>query len=823
MISLLWTLLLGICVLLAITNLSSPLATDYFANHQTLVTVIASAFICMIWLVGLLSMLLAGRNLGSRQRTERYLSAMLALSDQASEKTEKELIEITLQEIQHLTHSAKAYLRFAPDTGQTRSETIWAPGRQLADFDPTSAMNLHHIWSECLESGQEQVARDASGKYQIAIPLGVGDHVAAILGLADRPQPSSTEDLYLLQLIGSDLWKLILRKRNELALQNNERLLREAQDVAQVGSWEFDHLQKTIRLSDKVFHIYGQQPINGFIPLDSILSYSPVEDQARLKDALFSSHQKTELQLKYRARTPKGDMVLIALKGRTSLAPNGTPRYTIGTMQNISNEFEMETLRQNRADLTALIETTDRVIWSVDPDLNLVISNSRFPQLSAMLFGAVAHPGEKVLPPNVPGTVSLHWHQLYKRAFTGEKFVIESQVTDAQNTQRWMDFSFYPCLDENRLITGVTIFARDFTAQKLAEARQTATMKKLAEMVKRLEAHQRNSTLISRLNELIQSCKNEQEAYEVILLSMTELFPTIGGSLSLSTATEDGALERVLRWGANDKVSLLFNADDCWSLRRGEPHETGNPAGGLQCSHFDSLDQPTAPYLCLPLVVRGDVIGMFHLDYGNKSSAEARIAHRNLALSVCETIKLSLANLRLRVAMREQATQDALTGLFNRHYLTESLDRELHRTKRNANPMTIAMLDIDHFKKFNDDFGHEAGDYVLKVLASTLKSDLRKSDIACRYGGEELCVIMPESNALGAAIRLEATCEKIRSLNLEYRGKTLPGLTVSVGIAEAPSQGNVAIELLHVADIALYAAKKAGRNQICIYTPSMGT
>ncbi|MCP5134460.1 MAG: GGDEF domain-containing protein [Gammaproteobacteria bacterium] len=171
---------------------------------------------------------------------------------------------------------------------------------------------------------------------------------------------------------------------------------------------------------------------------------------------------------------------------------------------------------------------------------------------------------------------------------------------------------------------------------------------------------------------------------------------------------------------------------------------------------------------------------------------------------------------RLEAALREQAIRDPLTGLFNRRYLDETLPRELHRCRRNGEPLTVAMLDLDYFKKFNDDYGHEAGDTVLRAVGGLLQRFLRSDDLACRYGGEELVLILPGATLSTAQGRMEELRQAVMQLHLQHRDNELPAITVSIGLAMAEPEETDACALLSRADAALYQAKEQGRNRIIV-------
>ena len=174
----------------------------------------------------------------------------------------------------------------------------------------------------------------------------------------------------------------------------------------------------------------------------------------------------------------------------------------------------------------------------------------------------------------------------------------------------------------------------------------------------------------------------------------------------------------------------------------------------------------------------------------------------------------ALSNLRLRDAMREMALRDGLTGLYNRRYLEDALNREIHRAERSGKPLAVIMIDIDNFKQFNDRHGHDAGDFVLSALARAIARNIRPSDLACRYGGEEFAVVLPEADMEIARERAEEMRLAIRNTNLTHLGQTLAAPSASFGIAVYPAHGSNAPELLKASDGALYRAKREGRDRI---------
>ena len=358
---------------------------------------------------------------------------------------------------------------------------------------------------------------------------------------------------------------------------------------------------------------------------------------------------------------------------------------------------------------------------------------------------------------------------------------------------------------------------RDITSRKLAEASLQRANDKLSSVVATLRHRDGEMTLLNHMNELLQTCETPEEAYRVIPMIASELFAGQSGCLAVFQGSGQ-FLETVARWGDGTLVENVFPMKDCWAIRRGRPHEVVDPKTNLLCEHF--IRPPERGYLCLPLTVQGETLGVFHLDNPLPGIDDQPLNLRQLAMTVGETIKLSLANLKLQKTLHEQATRDPLTGLFNRRYLDETLPRELHGALRRNAPLSVAMIDLDHFKRFNDTFGHDTGDLVLREAGGLLRDNLRKSDVACRYGGEEFVLVLPDSSLADANQRLEQIRVLFEKLEIRHNGQLSATTTISAGVAAAPEHGSTMAGLLRAADEALYAAKDAGRNRVAAYEPT---
>ncbi|MEB3309023.1 MAG: diguanylate cyclase [Snowella sp.] len=334
----------------------------------------------------------------------------------------------------------------------------------------------------------------------------------------------------------------------------------------------------------------------------------------------------------------------------------------------------------------------------------------------------------------------------------------------------------------------------------------------LAVRVEELKQRNTEMMLLSEMNDFLQACLTVEEACKTITSFMRSLFPECSGSISVITNSRN-RLKRLAYWGNELFSASNFHSNECWALRRGQLHWINHDHQHLTCQHIDP-QQGLYESLCIPLIAQGDTLGLLYLC--SRRPDRLNEMKQQLARTVAEQIGLAIANLNLRETLQHQSIRDALTGLYNRRYLEECLTKEIHRAERNSYSIGIIMLDIDHFKAFNDTLGHDAGDFVLKEIGLLLANMIRSSDTACRYGGEEMTLILPEADLEDTAKKAEELRTAIAQLRLNYNGQILQRLTASLGVACFPSQGTTGIAVLQAADAALYRAKAAGRNQVML-------
>jgi diguanylate cyclase (GGDEF)-like protein/PAS domain S-box-containing protein len=368
-----------------------------------------------------------------------------------------------------------------------------------------------------------------------------------------------------------------------------------------------------------------------------------------------------------------------------------------------------------------------------------------------------------------------------------------------------------PVQDRDGKIVGMSTIARDIRERKRAE-------EAIRESHEKLEQQTHQLRLLAEMGHLLQASSTPVDAYAVASHFAQKLIPATSGAVfAYSPPTKD--LEVASRWGdlQLDEQDFL-TPDDCWALRTGRAHFVRESNTSLLCRHLPN--PPPAYYLCVPMIAHGETFGLLHFRLHpprQASSEEASQEPVELATSIADQLAFAVANMKLREALRSQSIRDPLTGWFNRRYMEETLEREILRASRNGRPLAVIMLDIDHFKEFNDSFGHEAGDMVLQKLCQTLKSHVRNEDVACRYGGDEFVLVLPDTSAELAERRAEELRIAVAQMGMQYQGELQGLLTLSVGVATFPTDGSTLKELLRAADTALFRAKGEGRDRVRLH------
>jgi len=321
-------------------------------------------------------------------------------------------------------------------------------------------------------------------------------------------------------------------------------------------------------------------------------------------------------------------------------------------------------------------------------------------------------------------------------------------------------------------------------------------------------------SLLNEMGDLLQCCANTIEARSVVSRLCRKLFAEAASGMLFEFSASPNVVEATAFWGDSHISESAFAPQACWAVRGGRPHWSKPASDAILCAHFASPD--AVAVLCVPMMAQSEVVGVLHLQHGLACAAgkagDQESFHKSqetLASAVAGQIALAFASLRLRETLREQSIRDPLTGLFNRRIMQESLNRELHRARRKQHPVTVALIDLDHFKRFNGTWGHDAGDLVLKTMAQIFRRHFRAEEVICRYGGEEFSIILPEASVEDAAKRANVLRDEVRKLTIRYLDHNLDPVKLSIGLATFPQHGSTAEQLLRIADQCLYQSKAA--------------
>lgn len=339
----------------------------------------------------------------------------------------------------------------------------------------------------------------------------------------------------------------------------------------------------------------------------------------------------------------------------------------------------------------------------------------------------------------------------------------------------------------------------------------------LRHSIKEQEQRTRELYLLNHMGGLLQTCQTEKDTYSVVINICRLLFPVSSGCLYILDQ-QTGSLQKVHCWGKAQTESEEQSVEDYKEAyqqryKHLDPWEV--PSFSARLAHF-----PQERIVYAVITTQGELLGMLSLslatpepDYSEKDWIQEIETKRMVIARIAEHYALFLNNLRLRETLRVEAIRDPLTGLYNRRYMETAFQREIYRASRNQNQIGLMLLDIDHFKKFNDTYGHPTGDVLLQKIAAILQQSTRLEDIACRYGGEEFLLILPGASLEATQRRGVELLEKVRAFQFPFQRQKLT-VTMSIGVAAVPDHGYEFEHVIQAADIALYQAKAQGRNQV---------
>jgi diguanylate cyclase (GGDEF)-like protein/PAS domain S-box-containing protein len=540
-----------------------------------------------------------------------------------------------------------------------------------------------------------------------------------------------------------------------------------------------------------------------------------VEQQRQ--DYLSAGIRVHEMQL----RRQDGALIWIRDSANPIYKKNGDVLHVDGTVENITQRKRIEEeLERERNLLRTLIDNLPDRIYAKNERCEKVLSNpADWTSIGATSEQEVL--GKTDFDLMSPNLASRFWSDDQQVLQSGTALVNRVEPGPSPfGEECWVLTTKVPLRDANGHVIGLVGVGRDITERRQIEEALHRANEKLTEWVNVLEQRNREARLLNDMGELLQSCHSVEDAYEVIGQLGERMFEQQNGALYIINNSHS-LMEMVSTWGNLDSSAIgerVAGLEDCWALRRGRVHLVASSGDRLRCKHLGEISHQPAEtsflsFICVPMIAQGETLGMVHVRF---SSPEQAKQNEQLVIAMSERAAMALANLKLSETLRAQAVRDPLTGLFNRRYMEETLDREIRRAIRYQRPLGVIMLDIDHFKQFNDTFSYAAGDTLLREMGIALKTNLRADDVTCRYGGEEFILILPESSLEDTSRRAEQLRTACKSMHVEHRGQPLGVITISLGVAAYPEHGENADNLLRAVDTALHSAKSGGRDQVII-------
>lgn len=459
-------------------------------------------------------------------------------------------------------------------------------------------------------------------------------------------------------------------------------------------------------------------------------------------------------------------------------------------------------LNTSAAHIRSLVGDNPNQIASVD---SLVSCASR---LSDLLVGFTQHSP-------VPAVQVQQCQKIIGLMTDQEQLLLTERTQHSQNrllTSVSTEFFLVPVSIISLLVL-FSFLLRDAVARQKAAREASRINEDLARSVSALEDTARESELMTNARNELQLCVDVQQVYDTATSNFARLLPDTSGCLYMID-TSRHSVEVVSSWGAANQ-DHFSPPESCCALRSGQPRWRQPGVSEIHCAHFTG----GAPerYHCRPIVAHGNTIGILYVQCENETIVQQVNGRMDAMRQLIQITALAVATLNLRTKLENQSIRDSLTGLFNRHFMQISLEREILRSHRRKQIMAVLMLDVDHFKRFNDAHGHAAGDAVLKCFAEVFKNNIRAEDIVCRYGGEEFTIILPDTNVKGACDRADSIVSAISELKVHVGQHTFDGFGVSIGVAFYPGDGDTPEELLQRADAALYDSKRNGRNQVTLF------
>lgn len=531
-----------------------------------------------------------------------------------------------------------------------------------------------------------------------------------------------------------------------------------------------------------------------------------IYEQKHLCKQVFESRQSIR-DVRELIEFPDGHQLLVSINASPVIDETTRVEGVVFTVEDITERVQVETaLLHSETQFRAIFEQASVGISIISLSGQFIRVNQRYCDLTGYSEAELQEKTDHELshPEDIEPKTDLH--QIHR--FSKEKRYIRKDQSII-----WVHLSGSVVKDQNGQPMYMISIIEDVSERKQTQEALQKANTQLTAWIRELEQRNQDILLLNQISDFLQACLTVEEAYQVIGERLPSLFTESSGGLFMISHTND-LVEAVATWGEELHSATSFVYEECWALRRGKTHWI-HSTSQVVCQHVH-LDLDTVQQsLCVPMMAQGKAIGLLYLYHTEQNFSRAK---QQLAQTVAEHLSLALANLKLRETLQAQSIIDPLTNLYNRRYLEESLKREINLAKRKRHPVGVIMLDVDHFRQFNQTFGHEGGNCALQAVGVFLSSQIRSGDIACRYGGEEFLLILPEASLEISVARAEQIRQGIKQLQVSYGEQTLSQITASIGIACFPDHGKTMEDLIKAADQALYQAKYEGRDRVIRYT-----
>jgi diguanylate cyclase (GGDEF)-like protein/PAS domain S-box-containing protein len=477
-----------------------------------------------------------------------------------------------------------------------------------------------------------------------------------------------------------------------------------------------------------------------------------------------------------------------------------------------------EALRESEERYRAFVENFQGIAWRAALDRTPIFLHGALEEITGyteteLLAG---HPGwdDLVFSEDLSQVLGER-----NRVYTipGDSIELEYRILRKDGQIRWVQELVRNVVGTNENPVWVQGAVYDITPRKQVEHELQQANSRLSQSLMETEEHNQEIVLLQEMGDLFQTCQTAEETCQVFEQYIVQIFPESSGAL-YTFQKNVSFLEAVSSWGDPPIQELLINKEDCWGLRRGRVHRVISSDAMLPCPHFKARDGEVS--LCVPMLANNETMGILHLrflcqDCSQEGGLTAWVeAKEQLAIMVTYQMAMAMVNLNLRQMIQQHAIRDALTGLFNRYYLCETLQRELSRAQRHQSSFGIILIDVDHLKEINNSQGYDVGDQVLKAVATYLATHVRGSDVTCRYGDDEFMVALFDSSLDITYARALQFNQEINQLVLEIQGRPIGPLSTTIGVAAFPAHGIIIDHVLQAATAALYRAKEKGNGGV---------